>query len=60
MRDTAQRGFDQYKTMLPGLGFPATLVPKVTIGATDDRFTIEASATKAELESVRSVMKGFM
>jgi hypothetical protein len=60
MRDTAQRGFDEMKGMLPAMGLPATLVSKVTIGATDDRFTVEASATTTELESLRDAIKKLM
>lgn len=60
LRDTAQKGLDEAKAMLPMLGVSAATAAKVAFGADGDRFTFALSMTPTEIESVRTALAGLI
>lgn len=53
MRDELQRQFDQFESILPIMGFPASLGPKFTFVAKDDLLSLSLALTEDELVGLR-------
>jgi len=54
MRDRLQQSFDEFKAILPMMGFPATIAPKIKFEREGDLVSLDLSLTRSELEAINS------
>lgn len=56
MRDELQRQFDQFESMLPMLGLPTTVGPKIEFATEGDLVSLGFTLTEAELRGLRETL----
>jgi len=58
MRDQLEQKFDEFKSILPMMGFPATIGPKIKFEREGDLVSLDLSLTRSELEAIESGVTG--